>query len=124
MDMEHQMQDHENRIRKLEESDIRQQIQLANIEKSQAEIKVMINETSKEQTKNMNDIMDKQQNIMNDTMDKQQNTMNEMLNKIVDTFTDGEKNNHEERFYEKKQFWGFIMALVAIASSVITYFLK
>ncbi|NFF79165.1 hypothetical protein [Clostridium sporogenes] len=113
MDMEHQMQDHENRIRKLEESDIRQQIQLANIEKSQAEIKVMINETSKEQTKNMNE-----------KMDKQQNTMNDMVTKILETFTNGERTNQEKRFYETKQFWGFIMALVAIASSVITYFLK
>ncbi len=104
MDMEHQIQDHENRIRKLEESDIRQQIQLANIEKSQAEIKVMINETSKEQTKNMNEIMDKQQNIMNDTMDKQQNTMNEMLNKIVDTFTDGEKIITKKDFMKRNNF--------------------
>lgn len=36
--------DHELRIRKLEESDIKQQIQLANIERSQSEIKLMINE--------------------------------------------------------------------------------
>ena len=38
------MDDHEVRIRKLEESDVKQQIQLANIEKSQSEIKLMINE--------------------------------------------------------------------------------
>ena len=38
------LDDHEVRIRKLEESDVKQQIQLANIEKSQSEIKLMINE--------------------------------------------------------------------------------
>lgn len=38
------LDDHEIRIRKLEESDVKQQIQLANIEKSQSEIKLMINE--------------------------------------------------------------------------------
>lgn len=38
------IQDHETRIRRLEESDIKQQLQLANIEKSQSEIKLMINE--------------------------------------------------------------------------------
>lgn len=42
--IDEKLQDHEGRIRKLEESDIKQQIQLANIEKSQAEIKLMINE--------------------------------------------------------------------------------
>lgn len=36
--------DHEIRIRRLEESDIEQKIKLTNIEKTQAEIKLMINE--------------------------------------------------------------------------------
>lgn len=38
------LNDHEARIRRLEESDIEQKIKLTNIEKTQAEIKLMINE--------------------------------------------------------------------------------
>lgn len=44
MEDNNRINDHEIRIRKLEESDIKQQIQLANIERSQSEIKLMINE--------------------------------------------------------------------------------
>lgn len=44
MELQEQLKDHEHRIRRLEESDIEQKIKLTNIEKSQAEIKLMINE--------------------------------------------------------------------------------
>lgn len=42
--IQERVKDHEERIRRLEESDIEQKIKLTNIEKSQAEIKLMINE--------------------------------------------------------------------------------
>lgn len=95
------LQDHEGRIRKLEESDIRQQIQLANIEKSQAEIKVMINESSREQ----------------------QRTLNEFTEKILNTFTsnitDDNKTKNKIKFYNTKEFWAITAAIVV---AIVAYF--
>lgn len=97
------LQDHESRIRKLEESDIRQQIQLSNIEKSQAEIKVMINDTSKEQQK----------------------TLKEFTEQILNTFT---KNLSEDnaiknkvKFYNTKQFWAIVASVI---TAVVAFFTK
>ena len=95
------LHDHENRIRKLEESDIRQQIQLANIEKSQSDIKLMINENTKEQRK----------------------TLNDFTAKILDTFTNNIRNdniiNNDIKFYKTKEFWT-IMGLIVTA--ILGYF--
>ena len=103
---EMKLQDHENRIRKLEDSDIRQQIQLANIEKGNAEIKVMINDITKEQ----------------------RTTLNDFTAKMLTTFTKNISNDNETKnkvkFYNTKQFWIAITALIGIASSVITYLLN
>lgn len=96
------LQDHEVRIRKLEESDIKQQIQSANIEKSQAEIKLLINEISKEQ----------------------RNTLNDFTDKILTSFTynicEDNKTKNKVKFYRTKQFWALISS---IATAVITYFI-
>jgi hypothetical protein len=89
------IQDHENRIRKLEESDVRQQIQLANIEKSQAEIKVMITENSKEQHKTLTDFTEK------------------ILNTFTSNICEDNKTKNKIKFYNTKEFW-------AIAASVVT----
>lgn len=91
MELRDQVNDHEQRLRKLEESDLKQQIQLANIEKSQAEIKCLINENSREQQK----------------------TLNDFTNKVLDTFTNEKKSEGEEKFYNTKQFWAIISATVA-----------
>ncbi|MBE6067775.1 MAG: hypothetical protein E7211_08795 [Clostridium lundense] len=97
------LQDHENRIRKLEESDIRQQIQLANIEKSQAEIKVMINDTSKEQQK----------------------TIKEFTEQILNTFTknlsDDNTTKNKVKFYNTKQFWAIVASAI---TATIAFFTK
>lgn len=91
MELRDQVNDHEQRLRKLEESDLKQQIQLANIEKSQAEIKCLINDNTREQQK----------------------TLNDFTNKVLDTFTTDKKSKREERFYNTKQFWAIISATVA-----------
>lgn len=97
------LQDHENRIRKLEESDIRQQIQLANIEKSQAEIKVMINDTSKEQQK----------------------TIKEFTEQILNTFTknlsDDNTTKNKVEFYNTKRFWAIVASAI---TATIAFFTK
>lgn len=97
------LQDHEGRIRKLEESDIRQQIQLANIEKSQAEIKGMINDTSREQQK----------------------TLKEFTEQILNTFTknisDDNTTKNEVKFYNTKQFWAIVASAI---TAVVAFFTK
>ncbi|CAM2939031.1 hypothetical protein HAHI6034_05820 [Hathewaya histolytica] len=93
------LQDHEKRIRKLEESDLQQRIQLSNIEKSQSEIKAMISETSKEQQK----------------------TLNEFTLKILSTFTDKNKKDGDLKFYNTKQFWAIAASIV---TAVIAFFNK
>lgn len=94
-------ENHEDRIRKLEESDVRQQIQLANIEKSQSDIKLMINENSKEQRQ----------------------TLNDFTSKILDTFTNNiqndNKTNNDIKFYQTKEFWAI---LGVVAAGIIGYF--
>ena len=97
------LKDHEKRIRKLEESDIRQQIQLANIEKSQAEIKVMISENSREQQK----------------------TLNDFTNKILTAFTsnvkDTTKTKNKIQFYNTKEFWAVVATLT---TALVTYLIS
>ncbi|MEW9096526.1 MAG: hypothetical protein AB2417_15715 [Clostridiaceae bacterium] len=109
--LQSQVKDHEIRIRQLEDSDVRQQIQLANIEKSQAEIKVMINESSREQQKALND---------------NQKTLNEFTERILDTFTNNinndNKTKNEVEFHNTKQFWAIVATLMTIFSSIATYY--
>lgn len=96
------LQDHEVRIRKLEENDIRQQVQLGEIQKSQAELKVLVMDTSKEQQK----------------------TLNEFTEKILTTFTKSistdNKTKNKIKFYNTKEFWAIgaavITALIALLS--------
>ena len=106
MELKEQLQDHEQRLRKLEESDIRQQIQLANIEKSQSEIKLMINEQSKDQQK----------------------TLKDFTETILATFTTNLQNDNNTKnnvkFYNTKQFWGVFGTLVGILGSIVTFFIN
>lgn len=96
------LQDHEGRIRKLEESDIRQQIQLANIEKSQAEIKVMINDTSREQQKTLKDFTE------------------QILNTFTKNLSDDNTTKNKVKFYNTKQFWAIVASVITAAVAFFT----
>lgn len=100
------LKDHETRIRKLEDSDIKQQIQLANIEKGNAEIKLMINDITKEQRITLNDFTAK------------------MLTTFTKNISNDNKTKNKIKFYNTKQFWIAITTLIGIVSSVITYLLN
>lgn len=106
MDMEKRVEDHEIRIKQLEESDLKQQIQFANIEKSQAEIKVMITENNRDN----------------------QRTLNEFTQKILETFTtnisDNNKAKNEVKFYNTKQFWAILTTVMTALGSIITYYIN
>ena len=98
--LEQTVMEHEKRLRKLEESDIKQQLKLSNIEKSQSDIKLMINETSKEQQK----------------------AYKEVTNKLIDTLTDREKTNNKNSIYNTKQFWAGVGAIIGILANVALHF--
>lgn len=97
---------HDHRIRKLEESDIRQQIQLANIEKSQSEIKLMINEQSREQQKTLRDFTET------------------MLTTFTTNIQNDNKTKNNVQFYNTKKFWALLISLTGILSSIVTYFIN
>ena len=128
--IEKQLSDHECRLRRLEESDVQQKIELANISKSQAEIKLMMTEQSKEAMKQS---------------EKQQDMLNGFTSQMLDYFKDKEKRETEQkakekekeleaekennkvdnqiRFYKTKQFWGIIGTIVTgVLGGVLTYF--
>lgn len=98
------LKDHETRIRKLEDSDIKQQIQLANIEKGNAEIKLMINDITREQRITLNDFTSK------------------MLNTFTQNIKEDNKTKNKVKFYNTKQFWIALGTVLSILSSIITYF--
>lgn len=105
--LEKKIDDHEDRLRRLEESDVQQRIQLTNIEKSQADIKLMMSEQSKEQVKQSRE----QQNMLNDF------TTN-MLNYFKDKDIKTEEHTNDIKFYNTKQFW--VIASLIIGG-VLTY---
>lgn len=90
--------DHEKRIRKLEESDIKQQMHQANMEKNITELKFLVNENSREQQK----------------------ALNEFTNRIIDTFDNDRKSAREGRFYQTKQFWAIASAVVTALVALLT----
>ena len=128
--IEKQLSDHECRLRRLEESDVQQRIELSALSKSQAEIKLMMSEASKENMKQS---------------EKQQNMLNGFTSQMLDYFKDKEKReaeqkakekekelevekenskvNNQIRFYKTKQFWGVIGTLATgVLGGVLTYF--
>ena len=104
MYLEKQVDDHESRLRRLEESDVQQRIQLTNIEKSQSDIKLMLSEQTKEQQKVLND-------FTRDT-----------FGYFKEKESVVEKNKQEIRFYNTKQFWVVISSIfTAIITGILTY---
>lgn len=106
--LEKKIDDHEDRLRRLEESDVQQRIQLTNIEKSQVDIKLMMSEQTKEQIKQSKE----QQQMLNSFTSDMLNYFKEKDNKL-------ENMNGEIKFYNTKQFWVIISL---IAGGVLTYF--
>lgn len=120
--VEDKLNDHEGRLRRLEESDIQQKIQLTNIEKSQSEIKLMMSEQSKESMKQSKE---------------QQQSLNEFTKSMIDYFKTKEldeekmkletkkdeleksKKKDEMKFYNTKQFWAIASMIIG---GVLAYF--
>lgn len=106
--IDRQLSDHEARLRRLEESDVEQRLELAGISRSQAEIKLLMSEQSKENMKQS----EKQQDMLN-------NFTNQMLDYFKTKENKNDDNNNKLKFYNTKQFWGIISAIV---TGVLMYF--
>lgn len=98
---ESQLKDHEIRIRKLEENDIQQRIQLTNIEKSQGEIKLMMSEQSKEQMKQNKEQIQALNSVTNDMIKYFQN----QTSKNID-------NESKIKTQDRKELWGLVALVV------------
>jgi hypothetical protein len=92
------LEDHEQRLRKLEESDIKQQIQLAEISKSQSDLKVLVMESSKEQSK----------------------TLKEANDKMLEAILGNNKIKNDIKLKDRKEIWAI---LSAVATALIAFFL-
>lgn len=91
------LEDHEQRLRKLEESDIKQQIQLAEISKSQSDLKVLVMETSKEQNR----------------------TLKESNDKMLEAILGNNSLKNDIKLKDRKEIWAIVSLIVG---ALITYF--
>lgn len=111
MDLEKKVDEHDVRIRKLEESDIKQQMQLQEIKTSQIEIKNMLLERDKKDTER------EKRDIEN------QKSNNEMMQGLIEnltsSITDTIKSNNNDNTYSKKQFWIFLGSIVGIFGTIV-----
>jgi hypothetical protein len=125
-DHDEKLKDTEGRIRRLEESDVQQKIQLTNIEKGQSEIKLMMSEQSKDNMRQSKE---------------QQQSLNEFTKSMIDYFKtkelDEDKSKKEKeleeeklkleqiksknamKFYNTKQFWAIASMIIG---GVLAYF--
>lgn len=101
--IQEQVKDHELRLRRLEESDVQQRLQLANIEKSQSDIKCILNEQGKEQLKQA---------------ERQQEVFNNFTKEILQVFTNKEKTTNEIKVKDRKEIWGIVALLIG---ALLTY---
>jgi len=102
MDLEKKYDDHEIRIRKLEESNVKQEMQLQEISKGQLELKNLMYESQREQTK----LLD--------------NVTTNIVNSLTETVNSNNTNNNTNTI----KFWVVISAIVALASTIIVTIYK
>lgn len=93
------LKDHEERLRIIEKDTTELKYKLTDIQKSQSDIKLMINENQ------------------NSFTDKLTDTITQLLSQTVST-------DNQIKLTDRKEFWGMLTALVGIGSAVITYMCK
>jgi hypothetical protein len=124
MEHENKIKESEKNIRKLEESDIRQQIQLANIEKSQSEIKLMINESTREQQRTIRELLTAFTGQILEN-NKVQNEIKSENNKVENNIkVETNKTENNIKFYNTKQFWIILGTIATAIGTAIGHFFK
>lgn len=118
-----QLNDHECRLRRLEESDVAQRVQLANIEKSQVEIKLIISDQSKEYQNMFNNFTVQMLDYFKDKEKRESVQKTKEKQKELEVEKENNKVNNQIRFYKTKQFWGIVTTISGgILGGILTYF--
>lgn len=98
MEIKDKLEDHEGRIKKLEENDIKQSVQLANIQNQMADVKATIL----------------------DLHIKSQDKINEFTTKILDSITAEKATTQQIRLIDRKEFWGAVALIIGSGLTILT----
>ncbi len=100
MNLEKKVDEHETRIKKLEESNLKMEIQLQEISKNQLELKNLIYAT--------------QQNT--------QDMLKESYGKMINTLTNTINTDNNIKLTDRKEFWGIMGTIIGVGVMVAKYF--
>ncbi|CAG7840008.1 hypothetical protein CLOHAE12215_01424 [Clostridium haemolyticum] len=98
------IKEHEIRIRKLEESNIKMELQLNEISKGQVELKNLMYETQKENRKS-DELM-----------------MNKVTDALTSTFKSTIQTDNNIKLTDRKEFWGVLGTIIGIGVMIAQYF--
>ncbi|BAE47801.1 hypothetical protein G8S49_05800 [Clostridium botulinum C] len=98
------IKEHEIRIRKLEESNIKMELQLNEISKGQVELKNLMYETQKENRKS-DELM-----------------MNKVTDALTSTFKSTIQTDNNIKLTDRKEFWGILGTIIGIGVMIAQYF--
>lgn len=98
------IKDHEVRIRKLEESNIKMELQLNEISKGQVELKNLMYETQKENRKS-DELM-----------------MSKVTDALTSTFKSTIQTDNNIKLTDRKEFWGILGTIIGVGVMVAQYF--
>ena len=107
------LNDHETRLRKLEENDIKLQMELKEISKGQVKLENLIYEMDKDHSKKLDDFTKRNEDITKTILEAFTNKINK------DTETE-----NKIKLTDRKEFWAVIVAITGVLTSVVTYFIK
>lgn len=98
-EMKETLKDHEHRIRNLEDTTHELKFQLANIEKNQVDLKAIVLDVNREQSKSIKTLMDSLLSITGSAVN----------------------STSEIRLIDRKEFWGIVALIIG---GLITYLAK
>ncbi|MCD3252506.1 hypothetical protein [Clostridium botulinum] len=98
------IKEHEIRIRKLEESNIKMELQLNEISKGQVELKNLMYETQKENRKS-DELM-----------------MNKVTDALTSTFKSTINTDNNIKLTDRKEFWGIVGTIIGVGVMIAQYF--
>jgi uncharacterized Ntn-hydrolase superfamily protein len=96
------LDDHESRIRILERNDMKREVQFAEIQKSQAELKSLVMESTKEQNK----------------------TISKFMEELLGTFKNNNNTENEIKVNSNKQKWIIIGSIITAITSILVAIFK
>jgi hypothetical protein len=95
--MQEKLDDHENRLRKLEQNSLEIKYELATVSKNQTDLKSLVLETNRDNTKFMND----------------------NFTKLISLFSETQNTKNKIRLMDRKEIWGVIGVLLAFGTNFI-----